>query len=120
MPSLDTMKYWRLSRVLRQAPFPTQNHPHPNASVQLTVDPLPEILGTAPTTITWAGEEPCWPYYATVLYDLCLCLSVSPTLINIWAHSHNLTYTALNTSSIIPLLSGASLLTNASLRVALL
>lgn len=94
MPSLDTMKYWRLSSVLRQTLFPTQNHPHPNASLQLTVDPLPESLGTAPTTITWAGEEPCWPYYATVLYDLCFCLSISATLINIWAHAHkfNLNY----------------------------
>lgn len=102
MPSVDTVKYWKLSCVLRQGLFPTHTDPHPNAFMQLPPDPLPESLGTAPTTITWACEEPCCPYYATVLYDLWLCLSVSATLINIWAHTHNLTYSVLNPSSIMP------------------
>ncbi len=69
-----------------------------------------ERLGSAPTTITCAGEEPCWPCYATVLYDLWLCLCASAALINIRAHTHNLNYTVLNTYYIIPSVSWTKLL----------
>lgn len=92
--------------------FPTQTHPHPVLPCSLLWVYihilLPERLGTAPTTITWASKEPCWPYYATVPCDLWLCLCASATLINIQAHTHNLTYTVLNTSYIIPSVSRAS------------
>lgn len=82
--------------------FPIEIHPHPMLLCSLlwvhVQSLLAERLGTAPSTITWAGEEPCWPYYATVPYDLWLCLCASASLINIRAHTHNLTSTVLNTS----------------------
>lgn len=112
----NTVNYEMPSRVYCQTHLYARTHPylHPHPLLPRSFlwahshSRLPERLGSAPATITWAGEEPCWPYYATVPFDLWLCLCASATLINIQAPSHNLTYTVLNTSHTTPSVSRAS------------
>ncbi|KAK7929667.1 hypothetical protein WMY93_006062 [Mugilogobius chulae] len=72
LPSADTVKYWKVSgsSAVSQSPVSVRAAPLLMLSCNLLwvyiFCGLPESPGAAPTTITCAGKEACWPYYATL------------------------------------------------------